>query len=533
MADNTQNIICPQKGFQERFSRSNVDFVVGGAAMGVGKTWGALLMAAPHIYDPNFRMVYLRRYIADTKAAGAGVDEAIKIYSDIGRMKISENPRLTFDSGAFIDFTHMADQSPETVLERVRGWAYSVIYIDEGTTFTWNTIRLLMSRNRSAAEWSGKIRIACNPKKSSWLRQWVAWWVDDGTGYPIPDRDGVVRYFYIKGENVDSVEWGNTKEEVYEKCKYQIDAILQKMNTKETPHTYEELIKSATYYSGILSDNKALLRNEPGYLGSVAAMGEKQAAANLLGNWNIDPDEDENIPIPRETSKAVFINDECRNGDKWITADLADIGKDNSIFLAWDGLHLFDILILQKSTPKENADELINFANKHNIPDTHIIYDGTRALYINDYIPDAIAFISSRSPFGIFARGVCRLKDECYLRFVYILKNKMMSIDTRVAAKTYQHQQIRQPISIAVEFVEECSVVRFEKDFSGRKKLQSKKQMNQMLKRSMDLVDPCAMRMYPFLQYQVGEELEKTAIQSYNRQIEKTGFNIYDETNWC
>jgi len=40
MSENSENklkIIRPQKGFQEKFVRSNVDFVVGGAAMGVGK----------------------------------------------------------------------------------------------------------------------------------------------------------------------------------------------------------------------------------------------------------------------------------------------------------------------------------------------------------------------------------------------------------------------------------------------------------------------------------------------------------------
>ena len=99
-------IIRPQQGFQINFTRSNVDFLVAGAAMGVGKSFAALLMAAEHVSDPNFRMVYLRRNISDVKAGGAGADEALKIYGDVASMKMSDSPRLTFPSGAFIDFTH-------------------------------------------------------------------------------------------------------------------------------------------------------------------------------------------------------------------------------------------------------------------------------------------------------------------------------------------------------------------------------------------------------------------------------------------
>ena len=107
------------EGFQKRFVQSNVDFLVGGSAMGVGKTVGALLMAAQHTTDPNFRMMFLRRNIGDIRAGGGGTDEASKIYGRIGTIKISENPRLSFPSGAFIDFTHMSDQRDDKVLERV------------------------------------------------------------------------------------------------------------------------------------------------------------------------------------------------------------------------------------------------------------------------------------------------------------------------------------------------------------------------------------------------------------------------------
>lgn len=514
---------------------SNVDFLVAGAAMGVGKSFAALLMAAEHLSDPNFRMVYLRRNISDVKAGGAGCDEAVKIYGSMASVKMSDSPRLTFPSGAFIDFTHMSDQTPDKVLERIRGWAYSLVYIDEGTGFEWSTVRLIFSRNRSAGAWSGKIRITCNPKKSHWLRKWLDYWIDPVTGYPIPERDGIVRYFYIKGENVEDVVWGDTKLEVYKKCKYQIDPILKKMNEGGHNYTYENLIKSGTFYSGKLSDNQELLKNNPNYMGSVAAMGERQAAANLLGCWNIDSDDTE-IPIPYDVAESVFNNDPMINNDMWITADLADTGDDNTVILVWNGLHIIDHLILCTSTPRLNADKLLMMAEKHGISNSHIIYDGIRAVYINDYIPEALPFISYRRGMGKYCRMYYNLKDECYARLVELIRRRMLSFDDSIAKKIYHHKNISNPVTISVEFIEECSVVRFKDMATGRKTLLNKKEMNQMLGkgRSMDLLDPIAMRMLPLLRFEYGQELIMTTQELQQEQDEYSQYteSVYDESLW-
>lgn len=527
-------IIRPQPGFQEKMVRSNVDFLVAGAAMGVGKSFAALLMAASHVSDPNFRMVYLRRNISDVKAGGAGADEAQKIYGDIASMKMSDSPRLTFPSGAFIDFTHMSDQTPDKVLERIRGWAYSVVYIDEGTGFEWSTVKLIFSRNRSAGDWSGKMRITCNPKKSHWLRKWLDYWIDPVTGYPIPERDGVVRYFYIKGESVDDVVFGDTKEEVYAKCRYQIDPIVKKMNEGGHDYSYKNLIKSCTFYSGKLSDNQELLKNNPNYMGSVAAMGERQASANLLGCWNTDPDDDTENPIPYSVAESVFDNDPMMNNDKWITADLADTGDDNTVIFVWNGLHIIDHAILCTSTPKMNADKLLEMADIHGIPNSHIIYDGIRAVYVNDYIPEALPFISYRRPIGKYGRMFYNLKDECYARLVEMIKRRMLSFDDKIAKTIYNHKNINNPITIGTEFVEECSVVRFKDMPGGKKSLLNKKEMNKMLGkgRSMDVLDPIAMRMLPLLGFEYGQELIMTAAAS-NEDGSFGNTNIYDDSIWC
>lgn len=530
-----ENIVTYQPYFQEKFVRSNVDFVVGGAAMGIGKSFAALLMAAEPVLDPDFRMVYIRKNIQDTKSGGSGTDEIQRIYGNLVNVKLSENPRATFPSGAFIDFTHMSDQTPDKVLERIRGWQYSVIYFDEGTGFEWSTIRLAFSRNRGAGKWNGKVRITCNPKKNHWLRKWLDWYINPITGFPIPERDGVVRYFYINGEKIEDVIFGATKEEVYSQCAPKINAVLKKLNERGEFFTYKDLIKSTTFYGGSLDMNKELLSKNPGYIASVAAMGEKQSAANLQGCWNIDTDDDSEAPIPFHKAREIKLADPQINGDRWITADLADTGKDNFVALVWDGFHIIDIVVLGHSTPQQNANTLQILAARYNIPDTHIIFDGNNGAYINDYIPDAIPFISYSKTRGVYFRAFCTLKDECYDRVVYHVNEKGISFSDKVASKMYTHEKMKDEITIFDEFVEECSVVRFNEQGTGRKRLATKKEMNQMLGRgrSMDVLDPIAMRFLPVLQYQMGDELEKTSIKRNDRKIGETNLEIYNDSFWA
>lgn len=497
-------------------------------------TCGAVLSVAEPSLDSRFRAVFLRNNLGDLKSGGGILDEFKNIYGKGVNVIESGDPHVDFPSGARIDVTHIADQSKEKVLQRFKGRQYDLIYFDEGTGFTWECFTAVYSRNRGTAKWTGKVRMTTNPKRSHWLRIFLDWYIGID-GFIIPERNGVVRYFYINGETVKDVVWGDSKEEVYHKCKSQIDRTLKKFNGKDGTATYEDMIKSFTFYLGTMAENKAVLGNNKGYVGSVAVMGGREAQANLEGNWNVDADEDLDAPIPQEDANMVFVNDPRINGDKWITCDLADTGTDNFLALAWDGFHVIDILILGQSTPRQNAERLGIFAEKHDIPDSHIIYDAIRGTYINDYIPDAMQFVSYRAPLGKYARMALKLKDECYLRLVEMIKRGDITIDDSIAKKIYEHQKLKENITIQNEFLEECSVVRFRETPNGKKTLLSKKEMNAHLGkgRSMDLLDPCAMRMLPVLEFTYGDELTGTANEYVDEEDDDNDIDIYDETIWC
>lgn len=535
MAEKTK-IIQPQAGFQEQFVSTNLDFVLGGGGLGTGKSYAAGLSIADAVWDGRFRGLFLRNNLGDARAAGGLLDTLRDIYGSYVEIVESGEPRATFPSGARIDVTHVADQSRDKVLQRFKGRQYDFIYFDEMNGFTWDCVMAIYSRNRGTAAWTGKVRGTTNPDKNSWIRIFIDWYIG-ADGFIREDRNGVVRYFYINGETVNDVVWGDSKEEVYQKCKIGIDRVLKKINGKNGTSTYEDLIKSFTFYLGRISENKAMMGDNKGYVGSVALTGGRSAQQLLEGNWNVSPDTDLNAPIQPYMAASVFDNDPCINNDKWITVDLADVGDDNTIILVWNGFHVIDYKILPKSTPRMNADKILYMAQAYDVADLHIIYDATRAVYVNDYIPDAVPYLSGKSPRGKYARAASRLKDEVYLRLVDMIKNGRISFSDKIANAIYLHDNMSIPITIQAEFIEECSVVRFDEGVNGKKQLLSKKQMNKLLgkNRSMDLLDACSMRMLPILDSEAGQELYY-GVEEQNNDDSENIYNrqsIYDDSTWA
>ena len=499
-----------------------------------------LAMAEPLMTDPDFRAMISRRSLGNQKAGGGFVEKFKQIFgADYIKVKESDSPRISFPNGTFCDLTYLDDSNMDKLRERAKGWEYDMIAIDELTEMSWEAFSYVITRNRGQSKtFTGKFFATMNPKRSHWIRIFIDWYIGID-GKIIPERDGKVRYFYVNGSSVKDVVWGDSKKEVYLKCKIDIDRKLAAIGGN---FSYKDIIKSFVFYQGRLSENKGLLNGNAGYIGSIAASGGKMAQALVEGNWNVDPEEEEDLPISGINARRVFTNDPALTGEKWITIDLADYGTDNMLMIAWNGFHIVDIEIHPHSTPRQNAEFARQFAIKHDIAESHIIYDATAGRYFNDYIPDANPYMSSAKPIGIYYPTAMTLKDLCYLRLCRMINAGELTMEDAVAEKTYTHQNLKYKVTIQNEFLEECAVVRFEKMPNGKRKLMSKKEMNRNLGkgRSMDLLDPCAMRFLPCVNYEYGMEIQESlalvavATAEYKEERHKNPFaqSIYDETLW-
>ena len=498
-------------------------------------SYASVLACAQYINNPMFRALYLRNNLGDLKAGGGIADTFREIFGDYAKIVESGDPHINFPSGAVIDLTHVANQSREAIRQRFKGRQYDLIVFDEGTGYTWECLTEIMTRNRGKSEWTGHVLMTTNPEKDHWIRTFIDWYIGED-GYIREDREGVVRYFFVNGESVNDVVWGDSKEEVFNKCRVEISEALRNMNKKKHIFKWQDVIKSFTFYLGSLSDNTAMLEGNVNYASSVLMVGGRAAKQNT-GNWNQSTKGDLNSPIPQARAEAVFENDPMVNGDKWITADLADTGTDNTVILVWDGFHVFDMVVAGVSTPRKNADMVKDLCLKYNIPETNVIFDATGGMYFKDYMPCSLAYYSNASPMGFYKHKYMKLKDECYGRLCAVMEKSRLSFSEELANKTYTHAKLTEKITVKEEFKEECSCVKFKDDVGIRKSLITKREMRKLMGkfRSPDLLDPCAMRMMPVLIYSNGEELEKTASYSRDEDDYESGIyvNVHDDSTWC
>lgn len=495
-------IITPHKGFQERFVRSSLDIVFAGGQGGGGKSAAMVMDSAYHIDRPEYRALYIRKTLSELAAGGGLVDEFKLLYPKklIESITTSESPEVTFKGGAKAILTHMQDNNLDKLQERVKGWQYDTIYMDELTGYSYTTFTYLLSRLRGSSGAQPYFRGTTNPKKNSWVRKFIDWYVDE-EGHIDPLKDGKVRYFFNEGNTPEEVIWGDSKEEVYMKAKNTIDRYLRLAEGK-VDISYENLIKSFTFYSGSIFDNQTLLERDPNYVGNLAATGGASADRLLGGNWNRDDDEQEQIPIPVNKALTIFDNDANPTNDKYITVDPAGEGENNMVMVIWYGFHVQDILILSTSTPAEVIRSIQIQQEKHDIGNMRVIYDGVS---IGDYlrvIPGAISFKGGVSATASGKHRFADLKTQCATKLIELIDEKIISIERSVAERLYLHQNIKQRMTIRDQIVNELGVLRYDKPMpSGKLKLINKRIMTRMLGKglSTDIMDNFIMRMYPAL----------------------------------
>jgi hypothetical protein len=256
--------IAPQAGPQMVACASSADILIYGGQAGGGKSW--LLVAEPlrHVGRKGFNGAIFRRTFPQLKGQGGIWNEAWGIYPQFGaRMREGQELDATFPSGANIAFCHL--QHEKTKYEYM-GHQICYLGFDELTHFSETQFFYMLSRNRSTCGIKPYVRATCNPDARSWVAGFIAWWIDQETGYAIPERSGVLRYFIRENEKI---VWGDTKEE-----------LLQ-----DRPDYGPDDILSVTFVPAKLDDNPALLQKDPSYRAKLRLQPKVERARLELGNW--------------------------------------------------------------------------------------------------------------------------------------------------------------------------------------------------------------------------------------------------------
>lgn len=267
--------IGPQSGPQEAFLSSSADIAIYGGAAGAGKTWAELLEPLRHVTsNPEFAAVFFRRTTVQIRNVGGLWDASMRLYPLTGASPTAHVLEWNWSHGGKVKMAHLEHES--NVFDW-QGAEIPLILFDELTHFTQTQFFYMLSRNRSMCGVKPYVRATCNPDADSWVARFIAWWIDQKTGFAIPERSGVIRWFIRIN---DSLIWGDSKRELIDK--YGIKGIDDEDPEQVRP-------KSVTFIPGKLSDNPALMKADPGYLANLKALPLVEQARLLGGNWKIRP----------------------------------------------------------------------------------------------------------------------------------------------------------------------------------------------------------------------------------------------------
>jgi predicted phage terminase large subunit-like protein len=256
-------VLQPQVGPQTVFLSTLADIAIFGGAAGGGKSFGLLLECLRNYDNPEFHAIILRQNITQIMNPGALWDETWKVFPLLGGRGSRHRKKWVFPSGATVRLGHMEHEKDKLIY---MGTQSPLICFDELTHFSEGMFFYMLSRNRSMSGVPGYVRATCNPDPDSWVARFIAWWIDQDTGFPIPERAGVVRWFVRRG---DDLIWADSRE-----------ALLAELGDQVLP-------KSVTFIPARVEDNQILLKTDPAYLANLEALSRVDRMRLREGNWKV------------------------------------------------------------------------------------------------------------------------------------------------------------------------------------------------------------------------------------------------------
>lgn len=484
------------KGSQTDAFLCESDIVIYIGNRGVGKSHLILNKALPHISDSNYRAAYFRKMVKDSQTVGGLADNSRKVFGQFG--KYLESVQLMtwkFDSGAKIVFANYS-ASEQEFADSIQGVEYYDAFIDEITQISEDRFNAIFSNLRNTTGKKTQIFGTANADPNSWIARLISWWIDPETGYHIPERKGVERYFFQWGDNITESHWGATREEVYEQSKSKIDEMW--IDGMAEYGTKLDLIQSITVFEGDMSENKHLMKSGGvKYYGKLLKGSNEMKGRYAKACWK-KVDIGESLISDNDLNR-FFNNSYQTNGTKYASLDVAGNGEnpDKVVLWIWNGYHITNIYATKGLNPKELLEWTRRHLSREGVRNENFIYDGVGVGWIFDgFFDGAVKFMSqaaasddSKVEFDRKKLNVYKnAKAEVVGNFLERLKNHNgagecgVSIAREVLGRIIFGKTIRQHLE------EEKSAIRWRDDREGVKQMIDKKETMKVLGHSPDFI---------------------------------------------
>jgi len=201
--------------------------------------------------------------------------------------------------------------------------------------------------------------------------------------------------------------------------------------------------------------------------------------------WEAEPTEDEGQLINNESIVKLFSNTHIEEGAKYITADIARMGRDKTVIYLWDGLRVIEVIEMDVSKVTESAAAIKKLQDEHNVNTSNIIVDedGVGGGVVD--ILGCIGFVNNSTPIKIEGKkeNFVNLKVQCYWKLAQVINRNEIYVD----CDPTQGRML----------TEELEWVRLPKEIDAQKiNILSKDEIKKNIGRSPDYSDALMMRMY-------------------------------------
>jgi len=201
--------------------------------------------------------------------------------------------------------------------------------------------------------------------------------------------------------------------------------------------------------------------------------------------YEAEASEDDGQLITNESIMKVFSNTHIESGIKYITADIARLGKDKTVIKLWDGWRVEKIIEMATSTVNESVSSINALAAENNVNSSNIIVDEDGVGGgVKDYL-GCIGFVNNSKPIKVKGKeeNFSNLKSQCYYKLAEIINRNEIYINCNEKQEQY--------------ITEELEMIRLAKEVDASKiTLLSKDEIKKKIGRSPDYSDALMMRVY-------------------------------------
>ena len=248
------------------------------------------------------------------------------------------------------------------------------------------------------------------------------------------------------------------------------------------PYKDKQLPKHRIFIPSLLEDNPHISKH---YKDNLENIDEVSKQRLLYGNWEYDDNPAKMINY--ENILALWSNN-AERGQKYITCDVARMGKDKSVIMLWDGLVVEEVKIIDKSDLQFLGNAIKEIKHRWNVANSNIIVDedGVGGGVV-DFL-NVKGFVNNKA--ALNKENYQNLKTQCYYVLAKMINQKEIQVKPTIIQETL--------------IAELEQVQTYKMDTDGKLMIMPKDKVKEALGRSPDMSDAMMMRMY----YEVGNSGE-------------------------